>query len=626
MTNLEIAKIFREMAALYEMQKVPFKPRAYERVARSLESFGKSAADIYREEGLSALEKIPGVGRGIAFHIEELLKTGELKIYKKLKKSIPVDLDELLSIEGVGPKTIQVLYKKLKIKNVADLEAAALSGKIAKLPHFGAQSQEKILKGLEFHKKSHGRFLLGHVLPIAREIEARLRKIPGVDKVETAGSVRRRQETIGDIDTLMTAKHPEKVMDIFVRMPEVEEILSRGPTKTTVRLKFGIQADVRILPPEDYGSALQYFTGDKNHNIETRKIAIGKGMKLNEYGIFRGKKKIGGKTEEEIYKILGMKWMEPEIRTASGEIEAALRQAQGKPNGLPKIIGYDDIRGDLHVHSKWSEGLNTIEEMALAGKSLGYEYIAISDHTGGLRIAHAMDEKRILSQLKQIDKLNAEFTRKKIGIKILKSAETNIKPNGEIDVPDRILAKLDLVLAGVHDHFNLPKEKMTARVIRAMKNPYVNIIVHPTGRVIFQRPAFELDLDQIFGAAKQFGVAMEINSFFDRLDLRDQDIRKAVGLGVKMAINTDAHNKNQLKLMEYGIAQARRGWAARKDILNTQPLDVLLKFFTQRKNNLSPAAWEGVGKREFPVAEILKPRGFKEERSDDEGGARKKTF
>ncbi len=576
MTNLEIAKIFREMAALYEMQEIPFKPRAYERVARSLESFGKSAADIYREDGLKALKKIPGVGRGIAFHIEELLKTGELKIYKKLKKSIPVDLDELLSIEGVGPKTIQILYKKLKIKNVADLEAAALAGKIAKLPHFGAQSQEKILKGLEFHKKSHGRFLLGHVLPTAREIENRLKKIPGVDKVQTAGSVRRRQETIGDIDTLITAKHPEKVMEIFTRMPEVDEVLSRGPTKTTVRLKFGIQADVRILPPEDYGSALQYFTGDKNHNIETRKIAIAKGLKLNEYGIFRGKRKLGGKTEEEIYKILGMKWMEPEIRTARGEIEAAQK------NTLPKIIGYNDVRGDLHVHTKWSEGLNTIEEMALAGKKLGYEYISISDHVGTLRIAHAMDEKKVLRQIKEIDKINAEFTKKKIGIKILKSAETNISADGDIDLPHKILEKLDIVLAGVHDHFNLSKEKMTARVIRAMRHPNVNIIAHPTGRVLFQRPPFEIDLDKILKAAKEFGVAMEINAFFDRLDLRDEDIRKAVGLGVKMVVSTDAHNKNQLNLMEYGVAQARRGWSEKKDILNTWPLEKLLDWFNKK--------------------------------------------
>lgn len=564
------------MAALYEMQEIPFKPRAYERVARSLESFGKSAADIYREDGLKALKKIPGVGRGIAFHIEELLKTGELKIYKKLKKSIPVDLDELLSIEGVGPKTIQILYKKLKIKNVADLEAAALAGKIAKLPHFGAQSQEKILKGLEFHKKSHGRFLLGHVLPTAREIENRLKKIPGVDKVQTAGSVRRRQETIGDIDTLITAKHPEKVMEIFTRMPEVDEVLSRGPTKTTVRLKFGIQADVRILPPEDYGSALQYFTGDKNHNIETRKIAIAKGLKLNEYGIFRGKRKLGGKTEEEIYKILGMKWMEPEIRTARGEIEAAQK------NTLPKIIGYNDVRGDLHVHTKWSEGLNTIEEMALAGKKLGYEYISISDHVGTLRIAHAMDEKKVLRQIKEIDKINAEFTKKKIGIKILKSAETNISADGDIDLPHKILEKLDIVLAGVHDHFNLSKEKMTARVIRAMRHPNVNIIAHPTGRVLFQRPPFEIDLDKILKAAKEFGVAMEINAFFDRLDLRDEDIRKAVGLGVKMVVSTDAHNKNQLNLMEYGVAQARRGWSEKKDILNTWPLEKLLDWFNKK--------------------------------------------
>lgn len=576
MTNLEIAKIFREMAALYEMQEVQFKPRAYERVARSLESLGKNAADLYQEGGLSALEKIPGVGRGIAFHIEELLKTGELKIYKKLKKSVPVDLDELLSIEGVGPKTIQILYKKLKIKSVADLEAAALSGKIAKIPRFGEQSQKKILKGLEFHKKSHGRYLLGHILPISREIETRLKKIPGVDKVQTAGSIRRRQETIGDIDTLITAKHPEKVMEIFTRMPDVSEIISCGPTKTTVRLKFGIQADVRILPPEDYGAALQYFTGDKNHNIETRKIAIKKGLKLSEYGIFRGKKKLGGKTEEEIYKILGMKWMEPELRTASGEIEAAQK------NTLPKIIGYGDVCGDLHVHTKWSEGLNTIEEMALAGKKLGYKYIAISDHVGTLRVAHAMDEKKVLQQIKEIDRLNAEFTKKKIGIKILKSAETNISVDGDIDLPHKILEKLDIVLAGVHDHFNLPKEKMTARIIRAIKHPNVNIIVHPTGRVIFQRPAFQMDLDKILKAAKEFGVAMEINAFFDRLDLRDEDIRKAVGLGVKMVINTDAHNKNQMNLMGYGIAQARRGWATGKDILNTWPLPKMLDWFKRK--------------------------------------------
>jgi DNA polymerase (family 10) len=576
MTNLEIAKIFREMAALYEMQEVPFKPRAYERAANSLESLGKNIADLYEEGGLKVLEKIPGAGKHLALHMEELLKTGQLRLYKKLKKAVPVDLDELLSIEGVGPKTIQVLYKKLKIKNVRALEAAALSGKIAKLPHFGAQSQKKIIKGLEFYKKSTGRFLLGHVLPIARDIEARLRKIPGVDKVCTAGSVRRRQETIGDIDTLMTAKHPEKVMEIFVRMPEVSEVVSRGPTKTTVRLKSGINADIRILPPEDYGSALQYFTGDKNHNIETRKIAIKKGLKLNEYGIFRGKKKLGGKTEEEIYKILGMKWMEPELRTASGEIEAAQKGT------LPNIIGYSDIRGDLHLHTKWSEGLNSIEEMALTGKKLGYEYIGISDHAGGLWVAHAMDEKKIIRQIKEIDKINAEFAKKKIGIKILKSAEANIRPDGSIDVSDKTLAKLDFVIAAVHDHFNLPKEKMTARIIRAMKNPYVNLIAHPTGRVIFGREAFDIDLDQILKAAKNFGVAMEINAFFDRLDLCDTDIRKAVGLGVKLVINTDAHNKNQMQLMEYGIAQARRGWATKKDILNTWPLDKLLDWFKKK--------------------------------------------
>jgi DNA polymerase (family 10) len=582
MTNLEIAKIFREMAALYEMQDVQFKPRAYERVAKSLETLGRNVRDIYREGGLKALEKIPGTGKSLALHIEELLKTGKLKLYQKLKKDVPVDIDELMAIEGIGPKTIQVLYKKLKIKTVTDLEAAAKAGKIAKLPHFGPQSEQKILKGVEFYKKSTGRFLLGIVLPVVREIENRIKKIPGVDEVQTAGSVRRRQETVGDIDTLVTTKHPQKVMDAFIKMTEVEEVIARGLTKTAVRLNFGINADVRVVKPSEYGSALQYFTGDKNHNIALRTIAIEKGLKLNEYGIFRGKKRLGGKTEEEIYKILGMEIMEPELRTASGEIEAALQHARGKPNGLPNIIDYHDVRGDLHVHSKWSEGLNTIPEMALAGEKMGYEYISISDHTGTLFIAHGLNEKRILKQIKEIDRLNAEFARKKINIKILKSAETNIRADGGIDVRDDVLAKMDIVLAGIHSHFTMPKEKMTERMIKAMENPYINVIVHPTGRVIAQRPPYQIDLDKIMKAAKALGVALEINSYMDRLDLRDTDIRKAVGLGVKMTLGTDSHNKNQLKMMELGIAQARRGWATKKDILNTWPLPKLLDWFRKK--------------------------------------------
>lgn len=576
MTNLEIAKIFKEMAALYEMQDVQFKPRAYERVTKSLETLGRNVSDLYREGGLPALEKIPGVGKSLALHIEELLKSGRLKLYEKLKKQCPVNIDELMAIEGIGPKTIKILYQKLKIKNVADLEKAARAGKISKLPHFGLQSEQKILKGIEFFKKSKGRFLLGIVLPTVREIESRIKKTRGVDQVCTAGSVRRRQETIGDIDTLVTTKYPEKVMDAFVRMPEVEEVLAKGPTKTMVRLKFGINADIRVVKPSEYGSALQYFTGDKNHNIALRTIAINKGLKLNEYGIFRGKKRLGGRTEEEIYKILGMEWIEPELRTASGEIEAAQKGT------LPKIINYHEIHGDLHVHSKWSEGLNTIPEMALAGKNLGYKYIAISDHTGTLKIAHGLDEKRMLKQMKEIDKINAEFEKKRIGIKILKSAETNIKPDGNIDVSNEILKKLDVVLAGVHSHFKMNREQMTKRIIKAMKNPYVNIIVHPTGRVIFGRPSYELDLDQIMKAAKELGVALEINSYMDRLDLRDTDIRKAVGVGVKMVIDTDAHNKNQLNMMELGIAQARRGWATKNDILNTWPLPKMLAWFKKK--------------------------------------------
>jgi DNA polymerase (family 10) len=577
MTNLEIAKIFREMAALYEMQDVQFKPRAYERAAKGFESLGRSVEDIYKEGGLKALEELPGMGKSLALHTEELIKTGRLKIYEKMKKRCPVNIDELLAVEGVGPKTIKVLYKKLKIKNVAELEKAARAGKIAKLPHFGVQSEQKILKGIEFFKKSKGRFLLGVVLPIVKEIESRLKKIPGVDKVCTAGSVRRRQETIGDIDTLVTTRFPEKVMDAFVKMPEVEEVIARGPTKTMARLKFGINADVRVVEPESYGSALQYFTGNKDHNIELRKIAISKGLKLNEYGIFRGNKKIAGKTEEEVYRVLGLNWMEPELRTNTGEIEAAI---SGK---LPKIIGYKDLKGDLHVHTNWSEGANTIEEMAKTGYEMGYEYIAISDHTGILKIAHGLDEKRLLKQIKEIDRINQEFQKQGLKFKILKSAETNIKPDGDVDIRKDVLAKLDIVLAGIHSHFGMNQKQMTERIIKAMKNPYVNVIVHPTGRVIMQREPYQIDLDKILKAAKELGVALEINSYLDRLDLRDTDIRKAANIGVKMTIGTDAHNKNQLKLIELGIAQARRGWATKNDILNTLPAQKLLEWFRKKR-------------------------------------------
>jgi DNA polymerase (family 10) len=577
MNNQKIAKIFREIAAYYEMEDIPFKPRAYERAAESIDESNQSVLDIYKRGGIENLKKeIPGAGKNLAAHLEEIIKTGKLKLYEKLKKKIPVNLDELLSVENIGPKTIFSLYKKLKVKNINDLEKAAKSGKIAKLPNFGKQSEEKILKGIEFYKKNTDRFLLGQILPIVEKIEDRLKKIKGVDKVITAGSIRRMQETIGDIDTLVTARYPERVMEEFINMPEVVEIISKGPTKTSVKLNLGINADIRVLSPEDFGAALQYFTGDKNHNIEVRKIAIAKGYKLNEYGLFEGKKKIAGKTEEEIYKKLGMEWMPPEIRTVSGEIEAA------KNKKLPELIGFNDIKGDLHLHSNYSDGMNTVMELALAGEKMGYKYLAISDHVGSLAIANAMDEKKLLKELAEIDRTNKELQRKKIDIKILKSAEVNIKKDGSIDLGDKLLAKLDIVIASVHSHFNMEENEMTERIIKAMKNPYVNIIGHLTGRIISKRPAYKIDMEKIIKASREYKVALEINSYFTRLDLCDTDIRRAVNMNAKMVINTDAHSINQLEMIKLGVAQARRGWAEKKNILNTQPLNNLLNFFKSK--------------------------------------------
>ena len=575
MRNFELAKIFYEIADFLEIQEVEFKPRAYEKVARVLESLEKDVSEIYKEGGLKLLEDIPGVGQHIALRIEEFIKTGRVKEYEKLKKKCPVDMENLTAVEGLGPKMIKVLYQKLKIRNLKDLEKAAKEGKIRKLERFGEKSEKNILQGIAFLKKGKGRFSLGFVLPLVRKIIKDLEGLKEVQEISPAGSIRRMKETIGDIDILVISKNPEKVMDFFTSRPNVEKIWAKGPTKSSVRLKEGLDCDLRVIKKESFGAALQYFTGNKDHNILTRRLAIDKGLKLNEYGIFRGRKRIAGKTEKEVYQAIGLSYIEPELRTNTGEIEAALRQAQGKPGGLPKIIGYNDILGDLQVHTKWSDGFDTIEGIAKAAEDLGYQYIAITDHTGDLKIAGGLDEKRLLDQMREIDKINKRFK----NFKILKGCEVNIKKDGSLDTPDEILAKLDIVLAAVHSSFKMDKNSMTKRMTRAMENPNVDIIVHPTGRLIFQREAYQLDLEEIFKAAKRTKTALEINAFPDRLDLKDIDIRQAVEAGVKLVINTDSHHRSQFHYMELGIAQARRGWAEKKDILNTRPVEKLLENF-----------------------------------------------
>ncbi|OIO45199.1 MAG: DNA polymerase III [Parcubacteria group bacterium CG1_02_36_42] len=594
MKNQEIAKIFYEIADYLEMEGVAFKPYAYQKAAITLETLEEDVEEIYKKGGIKALEEIPGVGESIALKIEEYLKTGRIKGYEKLKKKTPINLEEIIAVEGMGPKKAKVLYQKLGIRNLKDLEKTARAHKIASLFGFGEKTEKNILEGIAFLKRSKGRFLLGEILPKVKEVYEKFKSLKEVEKIDPAGSVRRMKETIGDVDFLVISKNPEKVMDFFVSLPGVIKIWGKGTTKASIRMKEGFDMDIRVVPDRSYGSALQYFTGSKEHNIATRKIAIDRGFKLSEYGLFRGSKMIAGADEKEIYQKLGMEWIPPEMRENQGEIEAASERK------LPKIIGYKDIKGDLHCHSKWDGGANSIEEIAEAAMKMDYQYIGIADHTKFLRIEHGLDEKKLELQKKEIEKLNSKFRIRPQPIsnglgrpaliqgrwrnskfRILQGCEANILSDGLIDIKDEALKKLDFVIAGIHSNFKMEKSKMTERIIRAMKNPNVDIISHPTGRILKRRDEYQIDFDKILRVAKETGTILEINSFPERLDLNAENIRRAKEAGVKMVINTDSHHKDQLRFIEFGIAQARRGWAEKGDIINTQPLEKLLKFFTQ---------------------------------------------
>jgi len=590
--NQEIAKIFYEIADYLEMEGVAFKPYAYQKAAITLETLEEDVEEIYKKGGIKALEEIPGVGESIALKIEEYLKTGRIKGYEKLKKKTPINLEEIIAVEGMGPKKAKVLYQKLGIRNLKDLEKTARAHKIASLFGFGEKTEKNILEGIAFLKRSKGRFLLGEILPKVKEVYEKFKSLKEVEKIDPAGSVRRMKETIGDVDFLVISKNPEKVMDFFVSLPGVIKIWGKGTTKASIRMKEGFDMDIRVVPDRSYGSALQYFTGSKEHNIATRKIAIDRGFKLSEYGLFRGSKMIAGADEKEIYQKLGMEWIPPEMRENQGEIEAASERK------LPKIIGYKDIKGDLHCHSKWDGGANSIEETAEAAMKMDYQYIGIADHTKFLRIEHGLDEKKLELQKKEIEKLNSKFRIRPQPIsnglgrpaliqgrwrnskfRILQGCEANILSDGLIDIKDEALKKLDFVIAGIHSNFKMEKSKMTERIIRAMKNPNVDIISHPTGRILKRRDEYQIDFDKILRVAKETGTILEINSFPERLDLNAENIRRAKEAGVKMVINTDSHHKDQLRFIEFGIAQARRGWAEKGDIINTQPLEKLLKFF-----------------------------------------------
>ncbi len=565
MENSEIAKIFREIADYLELEDVQFKPRAYRKAAQALETLPLNVAS-YEKEGRK-LEDISGIGKSIADKIRELLKTGKLKDYERLKKKLPVDMGGLTAIEGVGPKMVEKFYKKLKVRTVEDLERVARKGKIQELPGFREKTEKNILDSIKILKAREKRFLLGYILYQVKDILDKVKAIKEIKKAEVAGSIRRMKETIGDVDILATATNPKEAMEKFTHFKEIKKVLAKGPTKSSIRLANGLDVDLRIVPEKSYGAALQYFTGNKAHNIVLRAIAKKRGYKLSEYGVFNKKgKQVAGRTEEEVYKKLGLPLIPPELRTASGEIEAAQK---GK---LPKVVGYSDIQGDLHMHTKWSDGANTISEMALGARERGLKYIAITDHTGHLKIAGALTKRDFKKQFKEIEKINKRIK----GIKILKGAEIDIKDNGELDFDNKdILKELDIVIASVHSNFKMPKKKMTARVIKAIKNPYVNILGHPMGRMIQKREPVEIDLKRVFKEAKKNQVALEINAFPERLDLKDIYIREAIKNGVKLAINTDAHSLDHLRFLELGVGQARRGWAKKKDIINTLPFNKL---------------------------------------------------
>ncbi len=575
MKNNEIAKIFQAIAAYLDMEGVPFKPRAYEKAALALESMSEDVADIYKREGVKGLKGIPGIGESIAQKIAEYLETGKIEYFEELKKKIPVDVAELTAIEGVGPKMAKALYEQLGIRTIDELEQAALQGKIRKLPGFGLKKEQRVLKGISFYKQSSGRFVLGFVVPLVEKIEAGLRRLEEVEELAVAGSNRRWKETVGDLDILVVSSNPERVMAEFTSLPEVIYVYAKGPTKSSVKLANRMDVDLRVVPRESFGAALLYFTGSKEHNIQLRNIAIKKGLKLNEYGVFKGEKRIAGETEEEVYAALGLPYIEPELREGAGEIEAAM---EGR---LPKLISYGSLKGDLQVQTNWTDGAQSIAEMAEAARKAGLSYIVITDHTRSLAMTGGLDEEKLLRQMKEIDALN----RKLRGFRILKGAEVNILQDGRLDIADQVLEKLDMVGAAVHSHFGMPRSEMTRRIIRAMQNPHVDVLFHPTGRIIQRREPYDVDIDAVIRAAKETGTILEIDAYPERLDMKDEHIRKAVEAGVKMVIDSDAHQASHFGYLKLGIAQARRGWATASDVLNTKPLEQFLAALKKMKGS-----------------------------------------
>ena len=570
--NTEIADIFDRIAdSLDILEENTFKIRAYRNASRNLRELTEDVKNIAERDELS---QIPGIGKDLAEKIREYIANGKIKYYEELNEKVPRELVDLLAIQGLGPKMLSKLFQELKVKTLADLEREIYGEEILKLHGMGKKKVEDIKRGIQIFKESKKRVNLGIALPIAEEIVNEVNEIRGAEKSIFAGSLRRMRETIGDIDILTQSDNGKRVIESFTKMPFVKNILVSGDTKGSVILRNGTQVDLRVVGPESYGAALQYFTGSQAHNVKVRTIAVKKGLKINEYGLFHGSKKIAGKTEADVYEKLGLPFIQPEMREDRGEIEAALG------GRLPTLLELQDIKGDLHAHSNWSDGRSSIEEMALMAKSLGYEYIAITDHSPSARIANGLSIERLYEKKKEL-----ESVRKKVrGIRILMGSEVDILSDGSLDYPDSVLEDLDVVIASVHSGFKMERAKMTKRIVNAIKNPFVHFLAHPTGRLIGERDPYDIDLEQVFKVAKEFGKAIEVNSHYLRLDLNDINIRKAIDMGIKLVISTDSHNTDQLTLMRLGVATARRGWAMKRDIINTMGFKELSKFLKMQSN------------------------------------------
>lgn len=563
MINQELAEIFENMAQILEFLDDPndkFRIRAYSNAAFAIRESPESI-DIMASE--KRLHELPGVGEGISKKIVEYIKTGKIKEYELLKKTIPKGFFELLAIPFLGPKKMKVLYQELGIKSIADLEKAISGGKVQELAGFGEKSSQKLLEGIQMKKESKGRRLLGEIYLEANNIVENLKKCREISRVVPAGSFRRCEETIGDIDILATGKNFKKIMDYFTSQPYVGKVLASGDTKTSILTSDGLQVDLRVVEPNLFGSALQYFTGSKMHNVHLRTFAKNRGFKLSEYGFFKGSKLIASKTEEQCYASLGMQYIPPELRTDSGEIEASYKHE------LPVLLEMSDIKGDLHSHSTWSDGANDIREMAEEAQGKGYEYIAITDHSPSLRVANGLKLDRLKKKKREIDELN-----EKLPIKILFGTEVDILGGGEIDYPDEVLKMFDIVVGAIHSRFQADN---TDRLLKAMENPFVQIIAHPSGRMIGERKPYPLDYEKLFKASAETGTALEINAHYLRLDLQDMYIREAKRHHCLFSIGTDAHFSKALWMMELGVKWGRRGWLEKKDVVNTLTLAQLRK-------------------------------------------------